>query len=98
MIVRAEARSHSVPFRDRIIRQIEQSFRRAAREVKSCAGQEGRVDFEGHLDYEAFRLKENDASLLTAEAALRASGARPSAWSPTVGWTRTGWWLTASPP
>jgi tripeptide aminopeptidase len=75
--IRAEARSHSSSFRDRIVRAIQKSFHQSAREVKNCMGQHGRVEIEGHLDYEAFQLTKDEPSVVSAEAAIRAVGRSP---------------------
>ncbi len=75
--LRAEARSHSPAFRTRIIKAIESAFRSAAREVKSSAGKRGSATVQGHLDYEAFRLPDDEACVLAAEAALRSIGVEP---------------------
>jgi tripeptide aminopeptidase len=75
--LRAEARSHSPAFRRRIVRAIERAFERAAREVKSATGKRGRVEFDGRLDYEAFRLADDETCVVAAEAALRSIGAKP---------------------
>jgi tripeptide aminopeptidase len=45
--------------------------------VSSADGKTGAVRFAGHNDYEAFRLSENDPSLLAAEAAVRTAGLTP---------------------
>jgi tripeptide aminopeptidase len=75
--LRVEARSHSPAFRARIIKAIESAFRRAAREVKSAEGKRGSAKVEKRLDYEAFRLADNEACVLAAEAALRSIGVEP---------------------
>jgi len=75
--LRAEARSHNPAFRGRIIKAIERAFQKAAREVKSATGRRGSVIINGHLDYEAFRLADDQASILAAEAALRSIGVQP---------------------
>jgi tripeptide aminopeptidase len=75
--VRAEARSHDPRFRRRIIRAIEQAFRQAALQVENVRGQHGSVEITGHLDYESFRLPNDDPSLLAAEAAIREIGGKP---------------------
>lgn len=69
--IRAEARSHDPVFRGRIVKQIENSFRKAAKTVRNSQGKCGEVEIEGHLDYEAFRLADDEPSLLTAETAVR---------------------------
>ena len=75
--LRAEARSHSPAFRGRIVKAIEQAFQRAAREVKSATGKRGRVAFDGRLDYEAFRLADEEQCVVAAEEALRSIGIEP---------------------
>ncbi len=75
--LRAEARGHDAAFRRQIVRAIEGAFREAAREVKNSLGGRGKVSFEGRLDYESFRLADDDPSVLEAEAAVGALGGRP---------------------
>jgi tripeptide aminopeptidase len=68
--LRAEARSHNPKFRERIVREIEKAFTRAAKEVRSALGQHGSVEFEGRLDYEAFKLSERDPAVAEARRAI----------------------------
>ncbi len=75
--LRAEARSHSPAFRRRIITAIERAFHNAVREVKSSDGRRGAVVFDGRLDYEAFRLNDDEPCVLAAEAALRSLEIKP---------------------
>jgi tripeptide aminopeptidase len=76
--VRAEARSHDPAFRSQIVRKMEQTFRKAARSVRNVHGVSGKVEIEGRLDYESFRLANNDPSVLAAEKAVRALGGEPA--------------------
>lgn len=75
--IRAEARSHDPEFRQEIVQQIEQAFRHAASQVRNAAGETGRVEIEGRLDYESFRLASDDPTLLVAEQAVQAVGLVP---------------------
>jgi tripeptide aminopeptidase len=75
--IRAEARGHDPAFRGRIVKAIEKAFATAAKRVKSAAGQTGKVSVTGRLDYEAFRLRENEPSVVAARAALEAFGYSP---------------------
>jgi tripeptide aminopeptidase len=75
--LRAEARSHEPKFRRRIVKEIEGAFRRAARGVRNTAGQCGRIEFQGRLDYESFRLARDEPCVLAARAALQAEGREP---------------------
>jgi tripeptide aminopeptidase len=75
--IRAEARSHDPKFRRQIVRAIEEAFENAASEVKNVTGDAGRVEFETRLDYEAFRLGDQEPCVLAAESAIRGIGAEP---------------------
>lgn len=77
VMLRAEARSHDSKFRERIVREIEKAFLRAASKVKNAAGKRGHVEFAGNLDYDAFRLDVKDASVVAATEAVSAEGAEP---------------------
>jgi len=75
--LKVEARSHDPRFRKQIVREIEQAFRRAAKEVRNVAGVAGTAKIEGHLDYESFLLKPTEPCVLVAEKAVRAIGQEP---------------------
>jgi tripeptide aminopeptidase len=75
--LRAEARSHDPKFRKRIVQEIEGAFRRAARAVRNTAGTCGAVEFQGRLDYEAFRLARDEPCVVAAREALQADGREP---------------------
>ena len=77
VVVRAEARSHDPTFRRRIVREIETAFEKAARAVKNVAGATGAVRFDGRLDYESFRLGDDEPCVLAAEMAVRRVGREP---------------------
>jgi tripeptide aminopeptidase len=72
--LRAEARSHNPPFRARIVREIQRAFTRAAKQVRNDKGVPGRVEFDGQLDYEAFRLPLDGPCVEVAAAAIAAEG------------------------
>ena len=69
--LKAEARSHDPAFRERILHEVQRAFQRAAGRVKNIAGDCGRVEFDGHLDYESFYLELDDPSVIAAEHAIR---------------------------
>jgi tripeptide aminopeptidase len=75
--LRAEARSHDGPFRARIVREIQRAFTRASKQVRNDKGVPGRVEFDGRLDYEAFRLSANEPCVEAAAAAVAAEGLSP---------------------
>ncbi len=77
VVLRAEARSHSPAFRQRIIRAFEQAFQRAARQVCNHKGKHARVTIDGRLDYESFKLPDDEPCVLAAESAIRKIGAKP---------------------
>ena len=68
--LRAEARSHDPVFRRRIVRAIEQAFHRAARKVRNRVGACGEVRIDGRLDYEAFKLPDDEPCVRAAEKAV----------------------------
>jgi tripeptide aminopeptidase len=72
--LRVEARSHDARFRERIVREIRNSFEKAVDAVRNSAGKTGRVQFEGSLDYESFRLATDEPCVAAAAAALKAEG------------------------
>lgn len=76
--IRAEARSHSPSFRQRIVREIEQAFLHAVGEVKNVFGVTGSVSISGQLDYESFRLSKKEPAVRAAREAVRAIGAEPT--------------------
>ncbi len=75
--LKAEARSHDRHFRRRIVEVIEQAFKDAVQHVRNERGQCGKVRFHGRNDYEAFRLADDEPSVLAAERAVRAVGLEP---------------------
>ena len=75
--LRAEARSHDPAFRKRIVREIEQAFRRAAARVVNADGATGRVKVVADHDYESFKLALNEPCVVAAAAAVEAAGGRP---------------------
>jgi tripeptide aminopeptidase len=66
--IRAEARSHDPKFREQIVQKIERAFERAARHLRSARGARGAVRFEGRLDYDSFRLAEDEPAVAVAAA------------------------------
>jgi tripeptide aminopeptidase len=91
--IRAEARSHDPQFRERIVREIEEAFQRAALAVKNTAGKCGSVAFDGRLDYESFRLTRDEPCVSAAIEAIEAEGVKAE-----LGVTNGGLdanWLTA---
>ncbi len=75
--LRAEARSHDPSFRKKMLRTIHDAFTRAARNVKNVDGATGKIEFASRLDYEAFKLDDNEPCVVAAEAAIRSIGGEP---------------------
>ncbi len=75
--LRAEARSHDPVFRHRIIQAMRRAFEKAARQMQNVEGERGEVEIDGHLDYEAFRLSDDEPSVLAAEESVRHCGGEP---------------------
>ncbi len=76
-LLRAEARSHDTEMRTRIVAEIRAAFERAAAEVTNDEGRSGSVEFQSNVDYEAFRLKDDHPSIITASHAVRCVGRDP---------------------
>jgi len=70
--MRAEARSHNPAMRARIIQEIQAAFEQAAASVTNDSGVSGCVEFKSTIEYEAFALPDDDASVIAGEAAVRA--------------------------
>jgi len=75
--LKAEARGHDPAFRERIVKAIETAFRDAAKRIRSADGKTGRVTIEGRLDYEAFRLADDEPCVVAAMEAVRGIGLEP---------------------
>ena len=74
LVLRAEARSHDPKFRERIVREYQAAFERAAKAIKNDAGKTGRVNFTADLKYESFRLAEDEPVVEAALSAVQAAG------------------------
>ena len=75
--LRAEARSHDAAMRTRIVSQIKAAFEQAAAEVCNVEGSAGMIEFDSHVDYDAFRLPDDHPSVLAAMDAIRSVGRDP---------------------
>lgn len=77
VLVKVEARSHDARFRKWIVKEIERAFRKAAKAVKNVSKRSGSVEFHGRLDYEAFRLSEDELAVELARDAVEMEGMEP---------------------
>jgi len=75
--LKAEARGHDTAFRGRIVKAIEKAFRDAAKQLASSDKRRGSVEVVGRLDYEAFRLDDDEPCVVAAREAVRSVGLTP---------------------
>ena len=75
--LRAEARGHDTAFRGKIVKAIEKAFADAAKAVKSADGRSGKATVVGRLDYEAFRLADDEPCVVAAREAVASIGLSP---------------------
>lgn len=75
--IRAEARSHDPKFRQQIVKEIVEAFKRARASVRNIQGKSGSVQFQGRLDYESFRLSREEPCVVEAVRAIEAEGLEP---------------------
>lgn len=75
--LRAEARGHDAAFRRKIVKAIEKAFADAAKRVKAADGRTGKVTIASRLDYEAFRLDDDEPCVVAAREAVAAVGLAP---------------------
>ncbi len=73
----AEVRSHDPKFRKQIAHAFERAFQQAAKQIRSSGGKRGTVTVAGRLDYESFRLNDDEPCVAAAEAAIRSVGLTP---------------------
>ena len=77
LTLRAEARSHSTAFRQRIVSNYRRAFERAVRQVRDCTGRTGSLEFEADPRYDSFRLSRREPCVRAAAAAMRALDLEP---------------------
>src|SRR5262249_7814200 len=75
--LKVEARSHDPKFRKQIVAAIERAFHNAAKQIRSAHGKRGKVTIDGRLDYESFRLNDDEHCVSVAETVLRNLGIKP---------------------
>ncbi|MEO1526140.1 MAG: M20/M25/M40 family metallo-hydrolase [Planctomycetota bacterium] len=75
--LRAEARSHDAGMRTKIVAEIRDAFEKAAANVTNTDGTCGTCEFESHVDYESFRLPDDDPSIAALGEALKSIGREP---------------------
>ena len=74
----AEVRSHVESFRQKILKEVEKAFVRAAKKMKNVAGKKGSIDFEWDLKYPAFLLDRQEPVVQSTEQAIESLGLKPT--------------------
>lgn len=77
LCIRAEVRSHSTKFRERIIAAWKSAFEKAAKSTKNVDGVSAEVGFSSELKYESFALPKTSEVVKTATQAVKAIGLQP---------------------
>ena len=77
VVLRGEVRSHDPKFRKKLVTEFKQAFERAAGEVRSAAGQTGKIRFMATLKYESFELPAQEPCVQSALAAIGRLGLKP---------------------
>ena len=77
VLVRGESRSHDPRFVRAITAAYKKAFQNAATRVKDDRGRPAKVRFNARLDYLPFRLRDDEAVVQRATAAVRAVGREP---------------------
>jgi tripeptide aminopeptidase len=77
-LMNGECRSHSQAFLQQIIKVHQSAFEQAAQSVTNDAGRSGKVNFNTHSDYRAFKLKKTEPCVRRAAKAIKAAGLKPN--------------------
>jgi len=77
-VIHGEVRSHVESFRQKILKEVEKAFVRAAKKMKNVAGKKGSIDFEWDLKYPAFLLDRQEPVVQSAEQAIESLGLKPT--------------------
>jgi len=75
--IRGECRSDDPRLLDRIVREVARACRRAAASLRNHKGRRGRAEVVSEIEYEPFRLGDDDPSVATAAAAILSVGMQP---------------------
>ncbi len=75
--IKGECRSYDRRFLDRIAREIERAFHRAARTLRTNKGKRGRAEVVSAVEYESFRLRDDEPCVQAAQAAIQSLGMEP---------------------
>ena len=74
LVVRAEVRSHSTSFRERLVSVWRKAFEKAAAETKSVDGQAASIEWNDELKYESFVLAKSSPVVKAAVNAVKSIG------------------------
>jgi tripeptide aminopeptidase len=75
--IKGECRSYDRKFLDRIVRESERAFRRAARTLRNDKGERGRAEVVSTVEYESFHLRDDEPCVQAAQAAIQSFGMEP---------------------
>ena len=76
--VHGEVRAHEEKYRQRILKEVEKAFVKAARQLKSSEGKRGSIDFQWDLKYPAFLIDRQEPTVQLAEGAIESLGQTPT--------------------
>lgn len=77
VVLQGEIRSHRPVFRRKIMREWRRIFTKSAGQVRNDEGQSARAEFQSHLKYESFRIKDSEPCVREAVRAIRTLGLKP---------------------
>jgi tripeptide aminopeptidase len=75
--IEGECRSYDRRLRERIVREVERAFQRAARAVVNNKRERGRIEVASEVEYESFRVADNDPCVVIAQQVIRGLGMEP---------------------
>lgn len=75
--IRGEVRSHNPQFRERLVKEFDKAFQRAAKRMKNSLGKRGSVEFKSQLKYNSFRIDAGEPCVEEAYRVIRRMGMEP---------------------
>lgn len=73
-----EVRSHDEKFRQRILKEVEKAFTRAAKTLKNDSGKQGTSEFHWDVKYPSFMISPDEPCVKEAERAVSSRGLAPN--------------------
>ncbi len=75
--IKGECRSYDRRLRERIVKEIDGAFRRAAASIRNDKGERGRAEVVAETEYESFKIDAKEPCVRVAEAAIRSLDMEP---------------------